>query len=345
MTPVPSNILISRTDSIGDAMLTLPVAGALKKHFPGIKIGFLGKAYTRPVIEACTHVDAFIEVGDFLKGPVKIGGEEPQVILHVFPVYTIALRARELGIPLRIGTTNRLYHWTTCNRLVKLGRKNSQLHEAQLNLKLLAPFGIPVDLTLEEIAPLYGLRPTEPLAPALSGMLREDAYKLILHPKSQGHAREWPLDYFICLIRQLDPDRYQIFISGTPKERESLQPLFDAVGDRVTDTTGMMTLPQFIAFIDACDGLVANSTGPLHIAAALGKDALGLYSPLRPIHPGRWAPIGPHAKAFVLDKDCTDCKGNRAACTCIRSIQPLLIREALDKATANKARPFDQFPF
>ncbi len=332
MTPIPGNILISRSDSIGDTVLTLPVAGVLKRYFPGIRIGWLGKAYTRPVIEACSHIDEFIELTDFLDKKITIAGEAPQAILHVFPVPAIARRAKQLGIPLRIGTTNRLYHWTTCNKLVRLSRKNSPLHEAQLNLKLLAPFGIGQPFTLEEIGSLYGLRPAMPLDDSFRAMIRPGAFKLILHPKSQGNGREWPLDHFISLVRSLDRDRYQVFVSGTEKEKAAIQPLFNEVGDRVTDLTGKMTLSQFISFIDACDGLVASGTGPLHISAALGKEAMGLFPPIRPVHPGRWAPLGPHAKFFVLDKDCSDCKGNPAACSCMADIAPGLIREALGKA-------------
>jgi ADP-heptose:LPS heptosyltransferase len=333
MAIIPGNILISRTDSIGDVMLTLPVAAVLKKQFPGIRIGFLGKAYTRPVIEACTYIDAFIDVTDFLDGPVTICGEKPQAILHVFPVAGIARQGKKLGIPLRIGTTNRLYHWTTCNKLVRLSRRNSDLHEAQLNLKLLEVFGIKQAFTLEEIGGLYGLNKLQPLPGRFAELIKKDKFNLLLHPKSQGSAREWGINNFITLIRSLDKERYNIFISGTQKERESLQPIFDAVSHDVTDITGLMKLEEFIPFINHCDGLVANSTGPLHIAAALGKVALGIYPPMRPIHPGRWAPVGPGARAFVLDKTCSDCRGNKAPCTCIMNVAPALIKEALDNAT------------
>jgi ADP-heptose:LPS heptosyltransferase len=336
MMAIPRNILISRTDSIGDVMLTLPVAAVLKKRFPATRIGFLGKAYTRPVIEACSYIDDFIDVADFLAKKVAISGEAPETILHVFPVAAIARRAKEQGIPLRIGTTNRLYHWTTCNKLVRLSRKNSPLHEAQLNLKLLEALGIRETFSLEQIGSLYGLNKLQPLPERFAALVKKEKYNLILHPKSQGSAREWGLPNFITLIRSLDKDRYHIFISGTQKERALLQPIFDAVSNDVTDITGLMKLEEFIPFINQCDGLVANSTGPLHIAAALGKDALGIYPPMRPIHPGRWAPLGPKARAFVLDKVCFDCKGNKAPCTCIMNVPPGLIKDALDNAVAGR---------
>lgn len=332
----PRNIIISRTDSIGDVVLTLPLAKMLKEQFPAIQIGFMGKAYTRPVIAACSYVDVFINADDFMQQEVTINGAKPEAILHVFPVAAIAKRAKQLGIPLRIGTTNRLYHWTTCNKLVRLSRKNSDLHEAQLNLKLLSALGIDRPFSLPEIAASTGLERLQTLQPEYAALISKEKYNLILHPKSQGSAREWGNENFIRLIQSLDTARYNIFLSGTAKERELVQPIFTAAGNKVTDITGLMNLDQFIAFIAHCDGLVANSTGPLHIAAALGKDAMGIYPPMRPIHPGRWAPLGPKAQVFVLDKNCTDCKGNRQPCHCITEVQPAWIKAALDKAAAAK---------
>jgi heptosyltransferase-3 len=329
-----SNIIISRTDSIGDVVLTLPVAAVLKQHIPGIKIGFMGKAYTRPVIEACTFIDDFIDVDDFFKGSVTINGQQPQAILHVLPVPTIAKKAKQLKIPLRIGTTNRLYHWFTCNKLVKLSRKKSDLHEAQLNIKLLAALGIKADYTLNDIFTLFGLHNIKPLDTAFKNLLEGNKYNLIFHAKSQGNGREWPLDNFIALAKLLDKNRFNIFISGTDKEKAALQPLLAMAGDNIIDITGKMDLYQFMAFINAADGLIASGTGPLHIAAALGKHAYGLFPPMRPIHPGRWQPIGPGAQVFVLNKNCTDCKGNAAACQCIKNVAPGLLATAISNNAA-----------
>lgn len=339
MKQVPSNIIISRTDSIGDVVLTLPVAKVLKDFFPSVKIGFLGKAYTKGIIEACKYVDEFIELEYFLNKPVTVCGESAEAIIHVFPVAKIARRAKQLQIPRRIGTTNRLYHWLSCNELVKLSRKKSLLHEAQLNLKLLKPFGIDSDCSLDEIGNSFGLERLEPLGENIIALIEKNRYNLILHPKSQGSAREWGLQNFIDLVKLLDPHKYRIFISGTRKEREKLQPLFDAVTAQVVDITGTMDLKQFISFINHCDGLVANSTGPLHIAAALGKEAFGIYPPLRPIDPGRWAPLGPNAKFFVLDKSCTDCKGNTHACSCIEKVKPEWIQSALEASAFKGGKP------
>lgn len=336
MKNIPRNIIISRTDSIGDVILTLPVAAVLKKHFPAMTIGFMGRSYTRPVIEACKYVDEFIDVDTFFEKKVLVGGEPPECILHVFPTSRIAKRARRIGIPLRIGTTNRLYHWFTCNKLVKLSRKKSNLHEAQLNIALLKPFGIFENYSLQQIADCFGLEKLQPLPSQFAGLIQKEKYNLILHPKSQGSAREWPLEKFYQLIELLDKDKFNIFISGTAKEKERMQWLFEKAGNMVTDITGKMTLTEFMAFINQCDGLVANSTGPIHIAAALGKDALGIYPPIRPVHPGRWAPVGSNAQVFVLDKQCIACKGNTVPCDCIINIPAAWLKETLEKKYLDK---------
>lgn len=316
-------ILISRTDSIGDVVLTLPMAGIIKRFMPESRIVFLGRNYTKDVIGLSEHVDEFISYDEIVKLPAAeqvraFKNIHASHIIHVFPVKEIAQLAKQARIPKRIGTTNRLWHWFTCNIKVKLSRKNSDLHEAQLNTKLLEPLGIKQDFSLEELANAYGFTKIPVLESQFEALLSPGKTKVILHPKSKGSAREWGLENFSKLITELDKTTYSVYISGTAQEGELLRPLIDKHPE-VTDLTGKLSLQQFIAFIHRCDALVAASTGPLHIAAALGKKAIGLFSPMRPIHPGRWKPIGEQASYLVLDKDCVDCKQTKD-CHCIREI-------------------------
>jgi heptosyltransferase III len=90
---------------------------------------------------------------------------------------------------------------------------------------------------------------------------------------------------------------------------------------KAMDLTGKLNLEQLIAFISIADGLVAASTGPLHIAAAMGKKTVGLFAPMKPIHPGRWAPLGKDVHILVKDHYCEACR-NSSDCECIRSISP-----------------------
>ena len=328
---VPENIIISRIDNIGDVVLAMPVAGALKKYFPGIKIAFLGRSYTRDIAMACSHVDEFITVEDFFCSEILIDGKMPVAIVHLITNQWIAGLASKLNIPTRIGTGGRLYHWFTCNKIVMVSRKRSPLHEAQLNLKLLSPLGIKQLFSLKEIEQLYGLSRLQPLSAQNAAYLKKNKFNIIIHPKSQGKSREWPLDHFVTLINMLDAEEYNIILSGVEKEKPFIEKIVQKISKPVIVIAGQMALGQLISFINAADALVANSTGPVHIAAALGKDTIGLYPPIRPKHPGRWGPVGVRAQVFVFDKSCNDCRGADNDCSCIKAIEPLSVKMAIDK--------------
>jgi ADP-heptose:LPS heptosyltransferase len=323
--------LVSRTDAIGDVVLTLPVCGRLKQLFPGCRVVLIGRTYTAPVAAACPWVDDFLNLDELLQLAeaaqiTALRAYAAAAIIHVFPNKTLARLAQKARIPLRIGTRSRWQHWLTCNRLVALSRRHSPLHEAQLNPRLLQPLGDTSEPSLADLAPLVRLRPTELLADVWQEQLsrrQPGQLNLILHPRSRGSAREWGLDNFGRLARLLHQAGHRVFVTGTAAEGEELTGWLQQNAAFLTaDLTGQLSLPQFMAFIAAADGLVAGSTGPLHLAAALGRHALGLYPPIRPMHPGRWAPLGPHAEFMVFDKpDCDDCRRQPAACACIRAIE------------------------
>ena len=336
----PKRVIISRADSIGDVMLTFPMAGFLKERFPGCHLIFLGRSYTRPVIEACEHVDEFMN-WDEISG--KSLGEQAEAlkatkanaILHVFPKKEIGMAAKEAGITLRVGTARRVHHLFTCNRRLNFTRKRSDLHESQLNFKLLEPFGLRKVPPLSEIKNYYGFESRVSLAEEYRSLLSGEQFNLILHPKSKGSATEWGLRNFDHLIELLPEDTFRIFITGTQEERKQMDKKLPFAKENVYDLAGKLSLEELIGFIDQSDGLVASSTGPLHIAAALGKHAIGLYSPKRPVHPGRWAPLGEHAQALVFDENCEKCRRGKA-CGCIRQITPEKIVRLLSAMTAQK---------
>jgi heptosyltransferase-3 len=327
-----TGFIISRTDAIGDVVLTLPVAGVLRSLYPKSPIFFLGRGYTEEVVKASIHINGFLNWDEWKKLPAAeaaraLSATGADTIIHVFPDAQIAWLARQAGISQRIGTTNRLYHWLTCNQLVRVSRRHSPLHEAQLNLQLLKPLGAKDGYELEEIGSYYGLTRLQPLPPAIAGLPDPDKFNLVLHPKSRGSAREWGLDNFRELIRLLPRQQFKIFITGTAAEGELLQPLLQEFSF-LTDLTGRFSLGELMSFLSRVDGLVAASTGPLHLAAALGIEALGIYPPIRPMHPGRWAPIGPRAKVFVKEGECEACR-KAADCACMRGIQPRLLQDYL----------------
>lgn len=288
------SILISRTDSIGDVILTLPVAGVLKSVWPDSKISFLGNQYTKPIITSCNHIETFMDVADLNYN--RIMQSNFDIVLHVFPNKPVADLCKTAGIPIRIGTSHRYFHWFTCNKLVNLTRKRSDLHEAQLNVKLLKPLRIRQDYTLKQLSEYYGWKE----AKQLQCRINHGKFNIIFHMKSKGSAAEWPVKKYAELANKLDPASYDIYITGTESEGRLIRKEYNDIFKlpHVIDVTGKFNLSDFISFVRANDGLVACSTGPLHIAAANDVQTLGLFPNVRPMHAGRWAPLGKYVETI-----------------------------------------------
>ena len=300
----PKHIVISRTDSIGDVSLTLPLAGILKEKYPAARISFLGNTYTKPVIACCKFVDEIWEWAELekLSETEKIAflkSKNVDVFIHVFPRKALAKLVKKAKIPHRIGTSHRLFHLFTCNHRPNFTRKNSELHEAQLNVKLLQPLGITTEYSLASLHAYAALTEMPVLNELHAQLLNTGKTNVILHPKSQGSAREWPLEKYMELATTLDESKYTVFFTGTEKEGLLFRHLIPQ-NTHVVDMTGKMSLNELIAFIGAADALVAASTGPLHLAGLTGIKAIGLFSTQRPIHAGRWQPLG--NKVFLVEE-------------------------------------------
>jgi heptosyltransferase III len=313
----PKHILICRTDAIGDVILTLPLVAIIKQHFPNVKISFLGKSYTEPIIKNCPWVDEYVEREVFLEG--KWSGI-PDTAILVFPEKEVVKACFKYKIPNRIGTAGRWWNWLYCNKRVFFSRKNSPLHESQLNLKLLSVIGINKTYSLEELSKIKLLN-------KLSSRSEnpERRIQIILHPGSRGSARDWSLDKYKELIGILPTKEFRVIISGSKAESISLNDWINSLGDNVENYSGKLNLEDFMRLISESDVLVAASTGPLHIAAALGIRAIGIYPSIRPMHAGRWSPIGLKAISLFIDKDCSDCKKG-GTCNCVDSIPVTMVK-------------------
>jgi heptosyltransferase III len=295
-------VVISRTDSIGDVMLTLPMCNWLKAQFEGVKIVFLGRNYTRDIVTCFPAVDEFFSYDELEMLPVQARVEavkqwKADVFIHVYPHKELAKLAKKAKIGIRVGTSHRSFHLLTCSHRINFTRKNSDLHEAQLNFELLRPFGLENIPSLDEVTSEMLTFKAPSFNEEFSSMIGDKPI-IVLHPKSKGSAVEWPIENYIELAHQLVGKNFRVLFSGTAQEGEQFRSLLPDHSE-IIDITGKFTLTEFIAFLGKVDGIVACSTGPLHIAAALGKTAVGLYIDKRPMHPGRWAPLGPKAKVIA----------------------------------------------
>ena len=285
----PSSIAISRTDSIGDVIVTLPLCGFIKKYSPQTRITFIGRSYTQAIVEACPYVDEFVNFDKRAESNLKA-----EACVFAFPDAEVMKWVKAQGVQKRIATGSRIASWKYANDRVFFSRKNSDLHESQLNFHLLYSFGVKDIPSLEEIRAWHVLKP-QVESPV---QLEPNKRSVVFHMLSKGSALNWSLQQYQELAALLPEADFNIYITGTEEEGVRIRQGFQ-FDEHIIDVSGKLSLPQLIAFISSCDTLVAASTGPLHIASAVGIRAIGLYPSKRPMHPGRWMPLG--AKATYLE--------------------------------------------
>jgi ADP-heptose:LPS heptosyltransferase len=340
-------VLVSRTDRIGDVVLTLPLCGLLRDAL-GATVVFLGRPYTRPVLEAAAAVDEVLEWDDAAAPAARralVAGARADVVVHAFPRPAVARAALAARVPLRVGTSRRWYHWLTCNRLESVARRDSPLHEAQLNVRLARSL-LP--------APT-GRSPSSRRSPASRPGSRSRARSRRSSPptaspwsstrgrrgaRASGRwrrgARSSP---------RSPPTASACSSPGSADEGRAIAAWTAALPAHAHDLTGRLSLAELVAVLAAADGVVAASTGPLHVAAAAGTRALGLFPPVRPMHPGRWAPLGARAEVLVAPAPCDACAAGdrRAACGCMDAIPAAAVRARVEAWAADasgvRARP------
>jgi heptosyltransferase III len=155
-----------------------------------------------------------------------------------------------------------------------------------------------------------------------SSYLDPQKFNLILHPLSQGSAPAWSLEHYQKLMELLSPEDVHILITGTAAEAVKMSSFLGFAEDwGAVNCAGETSLDELMTLTHYVDGLIAASTGPLHIAAAMGTRALGLFTQLRPMHAGRWMPLGANAETMMSKRECSKCTGGNT-CACMNELAP-----------------------
>jgi lipopolysaccharide heptosyltransferase II len=312
-------ILIVRTDRIGDVILTIPMAAVLKRQYPHAGISMLIRRYTSELVKNSPDVDGILYVDDE-EGPVSILRLVEAVkkgkfdaVFHTNPRFRIALVTFLAGIPLRVGTGYRWYSFLF-NRKVYEHRKDAKFHELEYNLHLLRGLGIEADLNT--VNPTIGV--SDAARSRVETYLLERGVKegeslVVLHPGSRGSARNWSPEKFAELAGRLSAhEGIRLVVTGGPGEEEIAQEVVNQAGPRALKIVNAFSLIEYAALVQRASLFVANSTGTLHIAAAVGTPVIGFYPQQAPLSAKRWGPYAAQRTLFTprnQQADCTKCAG------------------------------------
>jgi heptosyltransferase III len=309
------NVLIVRTDRIGDVVLTLPMVPALHAKYPGCKISLLLRSYTRELVDGFAGLDSILQYDDgtrlkkFFTMVTELRERRYDLVFVVHSTFRLALAMLFAGIPIRVGTGYRWYSFLF-NKRVFEHRKTAEKHEAEYNLSLLRAVGCdflsvpPITLSLSNAA----------MDAASQEVFRLGigAYEklVILHPGSGGSARDWSVQNFGDLARSLKSDGCKVVVTGSALERPLVEEVVRRSNGSAAASVGRLSLKDLAAFIGSARLFVSNSTGPLHIAAAVGTPVIAFYPPILECSPRRWGPLTEKKIVFTADNVlCERCKG------------------------------------
>jgi len=320
----PSRILIVRNDRLGDTLLALPVVSRLKRSLPGSEIFFVCAPAIAPLIECVEGVDKVIAFDDrsALSHIEEIRSLNADCSICLRPSLTNALALFRVGIGARVGTARRWYSFLF-NHRVNISRRQSGAHEADLNLALIESFGIKEEGSFPKFRLLSSAIEAAHRIRTDNG-IESDRRLAILHPGSGGSARNWPPQYFSQLSLLLKKNGLSVAITGTHAERSLCD---TAAGSEAVNLAGRTDLLTLTALINTASIFIAASTGPLHLAVALGKPVVGLYPPVADCLPIRWGPYGHPEYAITPDLPlCERCvPGKFSPCRCMEQITPDLV--------------------
>jgi ADP-heptose:LPS heptosyltransferase len=334
-------VLVMRTDRVGDVVLTTPLAAAIKRSNPSWHVTFLVEEKMRSLVRCAPGIDdviPFPQIASRWNGlrnivslirTLRSGRYDIAVI--VSPALRNAISAFLAGIPVRVGTRYRVGS-ILFNRRVSHHRRPSVKHELEYNFDLLEPVGVwhageePTLIVPDEV--------TKRIRDLLSGKgIQGGTNRLVaIHPGSGGSSANWPPERFSSLVERIEErDDLTAVLTGDRAEKGLVDGIMERAGRNPPRFDGELELVELAALYRECDIVVANSTGPLHVAMAVGTPVVGLYCNLRTCSPTRWGPYGktPHVVMIPEDEVCSSCIEGSGKGACMGNIASVDVLDSI----------------
>lgn len=307
--PDAPRILITRTDRIGDLVLTTPLFKALREKFPKAWIAALVFLEHREIIEGNPYLDEVIlydkkgaERG--LLGQVlfsqKLRSKKFDVAIHAHGTNRMHLAAWLAGIPLRLGYERRA-PWALTH-VHPYNKKEGKKQEAEYLFELLEPLGVTPPEEIETFFPVtdQAVRSIEDLC--LFHKIPREPW-IVLNPSASDVTKMWPAERFAALVTRIQKDRPSIFLAiGTSRDRPMIETLIKNTSIPVFDLTGKLSLGMLGALLKRASLLVSNDSGPVHIAVAVGTPVVSIFGRYEAgLGPKRWQPLGKHSRVVAKD--------------------------------------------
>ncbi len=271
-------ILIVGVNWLGDGCMTMPALQVWRARHPHTRITMLAKPPLAALWQMHPAVDAIVPLK-----PGNIGLWQTAAGIragkfdtaYIFPnSWRSALVPFLAGVPARVGTGGHSRGILLTHR-IGLSPRARTGHQQWEYVDI---------LQLKDLASLPA--PALKLPPAGSGQ----ATIGLIPGAARGSSKQWPEAHFIAAARQLREScacRFAIF--GTAAETPVCDRIAAALQPDAESLAGRTTLAQLAAGLAACDTVICNDSGGMHLAAATGTPVVAIYGLTDPAKTG---PLG-----------------------------------------------------
>lgn len=297
-----NNIVIMRTDRIGEVLIAASAVDRIKKDNPEANITFITSGYSRPLVEGRMDIAEVVVVDTvnkrgwlrraiLLSRFLKRKNFDLAIVLN--PHKLLHLACFLAKVPCRLGYRRKWGFLLTHGE--KDQRHKGEKHEVEYVMDLLEKVGIKSDdePSVSLVFDKDAQRAVKTLLGANS--MSMDRPIIAIHPSASNEAKMWGKDRFRELVKKLSSEKkvYVCVIGDRHSRRLAEEIIHGEDHSIVKDFTGMFDLKQLSAFLSKCSVLVTNDSGPMHMAAALGTPVVAIFGRnISGVSPARWRPWG-----------------------------------------------------
>lgn len=309
---IPENprILVTRTDRIGDLVLTTPVFKVLREKYPKAWIAALVFLEHREIVQGNPYLDEVILYDK--KGSERglwgqcqfawgLRRKKFDLVIHCHGTNRVHLAGWLAGIPVRIGYARRA-PWAL-TRVHPYNKKEGKKRETDYLFELLEPLGIAPPQKAEAYFPV-----TQRAVSSLESLIFHyriplDKPWIVLNPIASDETRAWPSERFGELATRLNAGCPSVIIViGTHKDHGIIEQFKKSTTISFYNLGGKLTLGMLGALLQKAAVLVSPDSGPTHIASAVGTAVVSIFGRHEPgLGPCRWQPLGENVRVVMKD--------------------------------------------
>jgi heptosyltransferase-1 len=294
-----TRVLIIKPSSLGDIIHGLQAVTCLKAAHPAWHVTWVVREIFAPLVEAAECVDETI-IFQRKQGLVGILGamrnlrqRHFDLVLDLQGLLRSGLMTWSANAPRKIGRHNAregssLFYTETTTPITSGNRKHA-LDELLQFAHILG--------THSEILPPIRFR-TETNIPELVAF-GSDSPPIILFPESRRREKMWP--YFAELTELLLASHPSLTIIWAGSDPSAFAPT-PPQPDRFLNLCGKLPLEQLPALLSHASLVIANDSGPMHLAAAMAKPTLAIFGPTDPSLYGPYPPERPSNHVLIASE-------------------------------------------